>query len=87
MELRPNPGSSMSMSDAAAFPMPASFLRDHWQGHRRVTRRVIAAFPERDLFHYSAGGMRPFAAMAFEVYVCSASCLPDAAKIGSLPVP
>jgi uncharacterized damage-inducible protein DinB len=44
----------------------AAFL-DHWQGHRRLTRRVIEAFPERDLFHFTIGGMRPFAAMAFEL--------------------
>jgi uncharacterized damage-inducible protein DinB len=39
----------------------------HWQGHRRLTRRVIDAFPEDKLFSYSIGGMRPFAAMAIEV--------------------
>jgi uncharacterized damage-inducible protein DinB len=39
----------------------------HWQGHRRLTRRVIAAFPEKDLFAFSIGGMRPFSAMAFEL--------------------
>ncbi|WP_448635563.1 hypothetical protein [Pedobacter panaciterrae] len=36
-------------------------LLDHWQGHRRLTRRVIEAFPEDKLFNYSVGGMRPFA--------------------------
>lgn len=40
---------------------------DHWQGHRRVTRRVIEAFPEDQLFNYSIGGMRPFAAMVNEI--------------------
>ena len=39
-------------------------LRDHWQGHRRVTRRVIEAFPEKELFNYSVGGMRPCSALA-----------------------
>lgn len=38
----------------------------HWQGHRALTRRVIAAFPEEELFQYSLGGMRPFAEMAKE---------------------
>lgn len=38
----------------------------HWQGHRRLTRRTIDAFPEDKLFQYSLGGMRPFADMAFE---------------------
>jgi uncharacterized damage-inducible protein DinB len=43
------------------------FLRDHWQGHRRLTRRMITVFPEPALFQFSVGGMRPFAAMAFEL--------------------
>ena len=46
---------------AAAVAIPADALLDHWQGHRRVTRRVIEAFPEDALFNYSIGGMRPFA--------------------------
>ena len=41
-------------------------LLDHWQGHRRVTRRMIEAFPEDELFIYSIGGMRPFSAMVME---------------------
>ena len=46
---------------------PAQFL-DHWQGHRRLTRRFIVAFPEKELFEYSVGGMRPFAQLATEIY-------------------
>lgn len=42
-------------------------LLEHWQGHRRLTRKVIDAFPEKDLFHYSIGGMRPFAEMVMEL--------------------
>lgn len=42
-------------------------LLEHWQGHRRLTRRVIEAFPEDKLFEYSIGGMRPFADMAREL--------------------
>lgn len=38
----------------------------HWQGHRRVTRKTIEAFPEDKLFQFSIGGMRPFAEMAWE---------------------
>lgn len=41
-------------------------LLEHWQGHRRLTRRVIEAFPEDKLFHYSIGGMRPFAELVME---------------------
>src|SRR3954470_11780218 len=44
---------------------PEAFL-DHWQGHRRLTRKVIEAFPEDKLFTYSIGGMRPFSEMALE---------------------
>ena len=41
-------------------------LLEHWQGHRRVTRRVIEAFPEKEFLTYSIGGMRPFADMVME---------------------
>ena len=41
-------------------------LLEHWQGHRRVTRRMIEAFPEDELFIYSIGGMRPFSALVME---------------------
>lgn len=40
---------------------------EHWQGHRKLTRKVIEAFPEEHLFNYSVGGMRPFADMAMEL--------------------
>lgn len=42
-------------------------LLSHWQGHRRLTRRAITAFPEDQLFSFSLGGMRPFGAMALEL--------------------
>jgi uncharacterized damage-inducible protein DinB len=48
------------------FITPDAFLQ-HWQGHRRLTRRVIDAFPEDKLFDYSIGGMRPFGALALEM--------------------
>ncbi len=41
-------------------------LLEHWQGHRRLTRRVIDAFPEDALFSYTMGGMRPFSGFAIE---------------------
>lgn len=44
-----------------------AWLRDHWLGHRRLTRTTVLAFPERDLLEYAAPGMRPFAAMVHEV--------------------
>ncbi|TLF46376.1 DinB family protein [Maribacter aurantiacus] len=45
---------------------PNQFL-EHWQGHRILTRKVIEAFPEDQLFNYSIGGMRPFADMVMEL--------------------
>jgi len=45
----------------------APALLEHWQGHRRLTRRVIDAFPEDRLFSFSIGSMRPFGAMATEL--------------------
>ena len=47
--------------------IPASALLEHWQGHRRLTRRVIEAFPEDQLFTFSIGSMRPFGALALEM--------------------
>lgn len=45
----------------------SSELLKHWQGHRSLTRRVIEAFPEKEFFEYSIGGMRTFAAMVQEL--------------------
>ena len=47
--------------------IPYDALLEHWQGHRRVTRRMIQAFPDDALFGFSIGGMRPFSAMALEM--------------------
>lgn len=33
-------------------------LLKHWLGHRRLTRKAIEAFPEKELFSFSIGGMR-----------------------------
>jgi uncharacterized damage-inducible protein DinB len=55
-----------SNASTDSFLSSGQFL-DHWQGHRALTRRVIDAFPEEQLFSYSLGGMRPFSAMAAEL--------------------
>ena len=47
-------------------------LLEQWQGHRRLTRRVIEAFPEDKLFSYSIGGMRTFSELASELLVMAA---------------
>ena len=41
-------------------------LREHWQGHRKLTRKMIEAFPEKDLFNFRIGGMRPFSELVLE---------------------
>lgn len=51
---------------SASFITPEAFL-DHWKRHRRLTRRVIDAFPEDRLFTFSVGGMRPFGVLALEM--------------------
>jgi uncharacterized damage-inducible protein DinB len=44
----------------------ADALLQSWQGHRRLTRRTIEAFPEDKLFQFSVGGMRTFGELALE---------------------
>lgn len=39
----------------------------HWQGHRRLTRKVLEAFPEKELFEFSIGGMRTYADLTKEM--------------------
>jgi len=51
---------------AEAFISPAALL-EHWQGHRRLTRRVIEAFPEDKFTGFAVGGMRPFAGITLEL--------------------
>ena len=51
--------------DTTAILTPETLLK-HWQGHRRLTRRVIEAFPEDKLFTFSIGGMRPFSEFVLE---------------------
>lgn len=53
-------------SETSTFITPKALLA-HWQGHRRLTRRVIDAFPDDQLFTFSIGGMRPFGEMALEI--------------------
>jgi uncharacterized damage-inducible protein DinB len=44
-------------------------LLAHLQGHRKLTRKVIEAFPEDQLYTFSVGGMRPFAQLVMEIIV------------------
>ncbi len=42
-------------------------LAAHWKGHRGLTRKLIEAFPEKEFFEYSIGGMRPAAQLVQEM--------------------
>ena len=46
--------------------LTAEGLLKNWQGHRKLTRKTIEAFPEDKLFNFSIGGMRPFSELAWE---------------------
>ena len=56
----------MTTAAAEAGILNSSDVLKQWQGHRRLTRRVIDAFPEDKLFSFSVGGMRPFSELAWE---------------------
>lgn len=47
--------------------LTAEQLRQHWQGHRGLTRRVLEAFPADQLNTFGVGGMRPFGALMQEL--------------------
>jgi uncharacterized damage-inducible protein DinB len=53
-------------TDLAPFITPDALLA-HWQGHRRLTRRVFFAFPDDKLLTFSIGEMRPFGALVLEM--------------------
>lgn len=55
---------------------PSELLK-HWQGHRRVTRRTIEAFPEDAFFNHTIGGMRPFSAMVMELLAIAEPALKE----------
>jgi len=62
----------MSDTDPTAQPTPvltSEILLKHWLGHRRLTRRVIRAFPEEALFKHRIPGMRPFGVIVHELNV------------------
>lgn len=58
----------------------------HWQGHRALTRRVIEAFPDDQLFSFSLGGMRPFGVQATEIHLVDAMTV-TALRSGEWPEP
>lgn len=56
----------MTTETAQINVLTADDLLKNWQGHRKLTRRTIEAFPEDKLFQFSVGGMRPFSDIAWE---------------------
>lgn len=56
-----------AQSPSATLAISTDQLLEHWQGHRRLTRRVIAAFPDDKFDTFSVGGMRPFSKLALEM--------------------
>lgn len=60
----------------------ADALLEHWQGHRRLTRKTIEKFPDDKLFTFSVGGMRPFGEMALE-FIGMALPIVDGARTGT----
>lgn len=42
-------------------------LLEHWQGHQRLTRRVLEAFPEDKVATTPTPPMRPFGALTLEI--------------------
>lgn len=57
----------MTTASAPTAFVSTSEILNEWLGHRRLTRKVILAFPEKDLYEFSIGGMRPFADMIKEL--------------------
>lgn len=60
-------------------------LLKRWQGHRNLTRRVIEAFPEKDFFEFSIGGMRSFSQLVTELLSIGAPALKAIVKRDAQP--
>ncbi|MEO5561807.1 MAG: DinB family protein [Chitinophagaceae bacterium] len=64
--------SSQVIESPAATVITPEELLELWQGHRRVTRKVIEAFPEDKIATYSLAGMRPCTELIREIIGMSA---------------
>jgi uncharacterized damage-inducible protein DinB len=73
------------MKTLAAQVLTPEDLLKHWQGHRALTRRVIEAFPEKDFFEFSIGGMRPFSKLVDELLAIAAPALKGIVNRDSQP--
>jgi uncharacterized damage-inducible protein DinB len=72
-------------NNTTTFMSSEEFLK-HWQGHRRLTRRVIEAFPEKELFEFSIGGMRTFAQLVDELISIATPGLKEIITLTSNPL-
>jgi uncharacterized damage-inducible protein DinB len=73
------------MKTLAAQVITPEDLLKHWQGHRALTRHVIEAFPEKDFFEFSIGGMRPFSKLTDELLAIAAPALKSIVNRDSQP--
>ncbi|WP_316635909.1 DinB family protein [uncultured Flavobacterium sp.] len=73
------------MKTLAAQVITPEDLLKQWQGHRALTRHVIEAFPEKDFFEFSIGGMRPFSKMVDELLAIAAPALKGIVNRDSQP--
>ncbi len=56
------------MTTSAATFMTPNVLLEHWEGHQRLTRRTLEAYPEDKLFTFQpAPPMRPFGELVLEI--------------------
>jgi len=70
----------MDISTKTTAIITPSEILTYWQGHRELTRRVIDAFPEKELFTFSIGGMRSFADLAKELLSMAVPTLEQVVK-------
>ncbi len=56
----------MTDTTASSPVITSDQLLKQWQGHRGLTRRVIDAFPEKELFNYSIAELRTMSGYAME---------------------
>lgn len=64
-------------STAVAPAITPEQILAHWQGHRRLTRRIIEAYPEDKLFSFAIGGMRSFGELVLEMLAMDAPMIEE----------
>lgn len=55
------------MSDSTPTVITPAQLLTHWQGHRKLTSRLIEAYPEDQFETFTMAGMRTFSALVHEM--------------------